>query len=358
MMKMSHSHRDGNAAITMALLMVAAVVLCMNADGVHGAVSETVMAKITTINNKGPYLGIVIPNAFEMNPLLESSGFTADQNLPYIDIAGRRFRVGSLENKRVILVLTGLAMINSGIATQLLLSLFEVKGVVHYGIAGNANSAFQVGDVTIPLYWAHTGLWNWQRYGDGPETELAFESGGDYTRKIGYLRFSDYNNVTNGKYTENFLNNVWYQPEEVFRKSGTPEVRQHAFWVRVNASYFILARKLEDMKLEGCVNATTCLPRTPIVRRVQRGVSASVYVDNRAYRDFLHTKFNATPIDMETAAVALICEQQGTPFIAIRSLSDLAGGGSSISTEASTFSSLAAQNAVDVVVQFVKLLTL
>jgi hypothetical protein len=33
---------------------------------------------------------------------------------------------------------------------------------VHYGIAGNANPNLQVGDVTIPYSWAHTGLWNWQ----------------------------------------------------------------------------------------------------------------------------------------------------------------------------------------------------
>jgi nucleoside phosphorylase len=40
--------------------------------------------------------------------------------------------------------------------------LFNVKGVLHYGIAGNLNSKFQIGDVTIPQYWAHTGLWFWQ----------------------------------------------------------------------------------------------------------------------------------------------------------------------------------------------------
>ncbi|TQD70609.1 hypothetical protein C1H46_043861 [Malus baccata] len=37
-----------------------------------------------------------------------------------------------------------------------------VKGVVHYGNAGNADPQLQIGDVTIPQFWAHTGLWNWQ----------------------------------------------------------------------------------------------------------------------------------------------------------------------------------------------------
>ncbi len=93
-----------------------------------------------------------------------------------------------------------------------------------------------------------------------------------------------------------------------------------------------------------------------MVTRVERGVSANVFVDNRAYREFLYTKFNATPIDMESAAVALVCHQQNTPFIAIRALSDLAGGGSALSNEAAVFGSLAAQNSVDALLRFVALL--
>lgn len=52
--------------------------------------------------------------------------------------------------------------LNAGIATQLLLDLFDIKGVLHYGISGNANPGLEIGDVTIPRYWAHSGLWNWQ----------------------------------------------------------------------------------------------------------------------------------------------------------------------------------------------------
>ena len=52
--------------------------------------------------------------------------------------------------------------LNAGITTQLLLDFFRIRGVVNYGIAGNANDALNIGDITIPKYWAHTGLWNWQ----------------------------------------------------------------------------------------------------------------------------------------------------------------------------------------------------
>lgn len=110
------------------------------------------------------------------------------------------------------------------------------------------------------------------------------------------------------------------------------------------------------MKLEKCINATTCLPREPKVARVRMGVSANIFIDNGAYRKFLSYKFNVTPIDMESAAVALICYQQKIPFIAIRALSDLAGGGSAISNEAPNFAPLAAQNAVTALIKFVQLL--
>lgn len=47
---------------------------------------------------------------------------------------------------------------------------------------------------------------------------------------------------------------------------------------------------------------------------------------------------------MKSDVVALFAHQHDAPFITIRSLSDLASGGSSISNEATTFLDIAAQN--------------
>lgn len=44
------------------------------------------------------------------------------------------------------------------------MTIFDVEGVVHYGIAGNANPSLHIGDVAIPQSWSHTALWNWQVY--------------------------------------------------------------------------------------------------------------------------------------------------------------------------------------------------
>ncbi|GFP94459.1 bark storage protein a [Phtheirospermum japonicum] len=337
------------------LFLFTFIVLAIIPYYANGVIPENTQILLNKANKNGPYLGLVIPNLFEMNPLLQHPSYKAT-NLT-IDVSGRRFRFGMIAGEKVILVMTGLAMLNAGITTQLLLSLFNVKGVIHYGIAGNANPALHVGDVTIPQYWSHIALWSWQRYGNGPENELPLEGSGDYTREIGYIKFADYaTNVSQCRENDNLLNNIWYQPEEIFPVDGAPEDRQHVFWVPADDYYFKLSQKLEGMELEKCLNSTTCLDREPIVIRVAAGASASIYVDNAAYRTFLYDKFRVTAVEMESAAVALICNQQRVPFITFRGLSDLAGGGSSESNEADAFTPLAATNSVAVVVGFIKLL--
>ncbi|NP_001148584.2 uncharacterized protein LOC100282200 [Zea mays] len=343
--------------LQVAAVLAAAVVLMATAS--EGFISKKTWSAIRRADRDGPFVGLVVPNAYEMVPVLNSPDFKPSSNIPILDVQGRRFRFGTIGSQNVVMVMTGLSMLNAGLTTQLLLSLFRVKGIVHWGIAGNANEDLQIGDVTIPESWAHLSLWNWQRHGDGPENELPLENAGDYTREYGFLNFSDYTvgqDAGNPELAANTLNSVWYQPEEIFPISGTPEERQHAFWVPVNKRYYALAGKLEGLELPACVNATTCLPRAPRVTRVPRGCSANIYTDNASYRQFIRSHFGCTPVEMESAAVALVAHQHGVPFITIRSLSDLAGGGSSISNEAATFLDIAAQNAVDVMLKFVPLI--
>lgn len=54
----------------------------------HAAVPKTIMKHIGRVNKNGPYLGIVVPNAFEMDPLLQSPSLVVDHDLPYFDFSG------------------------------------------------------------------------------------------------------------------------------------------------------------------------------------------------------------------------------------------------------------------------------
>ncbi|MED6133085.1 hypothetical protein PIB30_025049 [Stylosanthes scabra] len=344
------------------IMLVSALFMLFNSQNalVSCALSSELQAKINAVNEDGPYIGLVIPNSFELDPLLNNSDYISSGY--FIDVSGRRFHFGVIGQKPVILVITGLGMINAGITTQILLSNFNIEGVVHYGIAGNANEEHHIGDVAISHFWGHLGLWSWQRNGLGPQDKLPFEENGDYTRKYGYLRFADYTTSNDSVIAENssydnLLNNIYYQPEEVFPIDGTPEQSKHVLWVRVDDTYYNTASRLKNMKLEKCINSTTCLSHKPKLKFVTNGASASIFVDNAAYRSFIRETFSVTQVDMESASVALVCYQQRVPFIVIRALSNLAGGGSSEdSEEAETFASLVLNNSVKVVVEFVKLL--
>ena len=57
------------------------------------------------------------------------------------------------------------------------------------------------------------------------------------------------------------------------------------------------------------------------------GVSGQAFVDNAAFREYTFKTFNASVLDMETSALAMVAYANGVPYIAFRSLSDLAGGG-------------------------------
>ncbi|GFS30138.1 phytol kinase 1 VTE5 [Actinidia rufa] len=53
------------------------------------------------------------------------------------------------------------SMVNAAATTQQMLDLFDITGIVHFGIAGNANNSMSIGDVSIPQQVAHTGIWDW-----------------------------------------------------------------------------------------------------------------------------------------------------------------------------------------------------
>ena len=53
---------------------------------------------------------------------------------------------------------------NAAAATQQIIDVFSVKGIVHFGIAGNINNSMSIGDVSIPKQITNAGLWDWLVY--------------------------------------------------------------------------------------------------------------------------------------------------------------------------------------------------
>ena len=52
--------------------------------------------------------------------------------------------------------------VNAAAATQQMVDFFDIKGIVHFGIAGNVNDSLSIGDVTVPKQIGHTGIWDWK----------------------------------------------------------------------------------------------------------------------------------------------------------------------------------------------------
>ena len=104
------------------------------------------------------------------------------------------------------------------------------------------------------------------------------------------------------------------------------------------------------MDLAACA-AGTCLKHPPQLVVGGNGVSGQAFMDNKAFREYTFDTFHANVLDMETAAVGMVAQANGVPYIAFRSLSDLAGGGEG-ANEMGTFMRLAADNSAKVLLAF------
>ena len=243
-------------------------------------------------------------------------------------VNGNRFLTGTLEGKPVVLALSGISMVNAAMTTQLLLDRFDVTGIVFSGIAGGVDPALAIGDVVVAERWGP--------YLDGV---FARETDGDYA--LPSWMSSDF-----APYGMIYTRGV-----EIVRDGlDAPEAR---FWFPVHAPWLDTAREVAaEVALDACGADGACLSEPPEVVVGGGGVSGSVFVDNAAFREHVFDTFEARVLDMESAAVAQVAYANDVPFIAFRSLSDLAGGGEA-ENEMPVFLGLAAGNSAEVVRAFV-----
>lgn len=63
--------------------------------------------------------------------------------------AGMDFYKGTMDNKEVVIVRSGIGKVNAGICAQLLVDLFNVNAIVNTGIAGSLNDEINIGDIVL-----------------------------------------------------------------------------------------------------------------------------------------------------------------------------------------------------------------
>src|SRR5699024_8079806 len=218
-------------------------------------------------------------------------------------INGITFTTGTLQSQPVVLFLSGIGMTNAAMTTQLALDHFNLSHIVFSGIAGGADPDLNIGDVLVA-----------ERWGQYLETVMAreMESGFQPPKGTEGLKFPGFGKMF---------------PREVrVRSEQQPEIH-HKFWFEVDQNLLQRAKKLQDVSLESCSQEKECLENEPRVIIGGNGVSGSAFIDNADFRRYAHDTFDARVLDMESAACAAVAYSNDVPFIAFRSLSDLAGGG-------------------------------
>lgn len=242
-------------------------------------------------------------------------------------VNGVEFTTGTLQGHPVVLMLSGISMTNAAMNTQLVLDRFRVSRIVFSGIAGGVNPALHIGDVTVPAQW-----------GQYLEVLMARETAPGKFTPPPWMK-----DATLPAYGMQHP-----RPVET-RTAGQPQPTPK-FWFAVDPKMLAVARTLSSVPLAHCLGAT-CLSTPPKVTVGGNGVSGQAFMDNAAFREYTFKTFQANVLDMETAAVGMVAYSNGVPWIAFRSLSDLAGGGER-ENEMGTFLGLAADNSAKVMLAF------
>ena len=243
-------------------------------------------------------------------------------------VNGVEFTTGTLQGKPVVLFLSGISMVNAAMTTQLALDRFQVSNIVVSGIAGGVNPGLHIGDVTVA-----------QRWGQYLEVVAARETAPGQYKLPGWVQDASF-----GHYGA-------FYPRTVEVRSAGRAAAERKFWFESDARLLAVARSVEGLPLERCDAQGHCLGRPPRIVVGGNGVSGQAFVDNAALREYTFNTFQANVLDMETAAMAHVAHANGVPFIAFRSLSDLAGGGAG-ENEMGTFFKIAADNSAKVLLAF------
>jgi adenosylhomocysteine nucleosidase len=243
---------------------------------------------------------IAILNAYppEMEAMIESFSMTGEGWTNQV-IRGFRFYQGELDGHQVVVVETGMSPTNAAMSLQIALMSFPITHVLFAGVAGGTDPSLKVGDIVIPERWAY-------------HDEAAYfnEDG-----QGGYV-IAEY-------FVKKYPNFGMIFPDEVVatRASAPGFVRVPTFPA---CPELIAAARRAHEALGELRDEKTGRPLR--IEIGGTGVSGSVFVDHAGYREHIFNTWGAKATDMESAAYAQVCYTNEVPFLAIRALSDLAGG--------------------------------
>lgn len=188
---------------------------------------------------------------------------TRMEGVTYREKAGRRFAIGTLSGKEVIVVQSGIGKVAAAITAQMLIDEFGVDGLLNTGMAGGLDPRLAVKDLVIAT--------------------AALQHDFDITA-FGHARGFLY---------------------------GEDDTKPTLFAAD------------EDLCAKARIAAAQVLPAGS---KAIDGIVASgdIFVDDSALKAELRDGFGAAAAEMEGAAIAQTAEANGVPFVILRTISDLA----------------------------------
>ncbi|MEL7111959.1 MAG: 5'-methylthioadenosine/S-adenosylhomocysteine nucleosidase [Pseudomonadota bacterium] len=296
-------------------LVALAVASCTQAPA--EPIAETAPKAVMAPLDSTPRLAILAAYQPEIEALLPSLSAIEEYQ-----VNGVEFYTGKMEGVDVVVFMTGISLVNAAMNTQLVIDHFEINAILVSGVAGGVDPSLSFADVTVPAKW-------------GQYNEMVF------MREAAPGEF-----VPHPGLGPEFPAYEFMGPRGMHvATQDDPSPTTRKFWYEADPELMAAAQVAsETVEFKQCIDAETCLPRTPIVVLGGNGVTGSVFQDNADFREYLFETFEAQVVEMETSAIATVAYANGIPYIGFRSLSDLAGGGGGVN-EYPIFEVLAAENA-------------
>lgn len=220
----------------------------------------------------------------------DANGFTAQT------IKGVTFWRGRVGRHEVVVFRTGTSVVNAAWQLQLALERFPITAVLFAGVAGGTDPQLHVGDVVVPERWAY-------------HDESAYLNDDGHG---GYVR-PDY-------LTARYPNLGMIHADDVSApRAGAPDYETMPTFP-TDPALLEAARRAA-----GKMPSLTRGGHAVAFHVGGTGVTGSVFVDNRAYREWLQRVWSARCTDMESTALAHVAWSNRVPILIVRGLSDLAG---------------------------------
>jgi adenosylhomocysteine nucleosidase len=266
------------------------------------------------LSDCSPRVGIVSAFGAEADLLLAET----DDKEQFV-INGKTFTTGVLRDNAIVIVLSGVSVVNAAMTTQVMIDHFGVSHLIMSGIAGGLSPDNHVGDVLVPERWTMP----LEAYFSG-DSQVPAPCGTPGELGCLGLRLAE---ATSGPGTDYAGTGIFMRETEVLSAASAPEPA-FKFAFEVDPEMLAIAATIApDLQRCGETQPDLCVATQPELKLGGTGMSGSMFIANPEYRDYVYATIGAEVVDMETAALGQVAYANGIPYLAFRSLSDLAGGG-------------------------------